>query len=308
MKTDHEQRTSLLSGEQVESVSQEIRLLIDQSATTLNQYGGITAQTVNIHMNAPSLEPKTVAATSPTSFPAVESKDGQARFRPPDTPIGVHWNTMPFADGPHYEVFLSEGSAMWLRVIPHLVPERDWSPADLLGCATRHGTVRLQPFSWNSLDYLRAEDGFGTYASVTPGDSETHSVAFAFETGEVWAIDTYLLNNSDKNQMSFREIANVFTKRLYDYRKFLDGLGILGPLDWVAGLEGVKGRKLLVPPENLTSPSPAGVCLSEAITARGTYLYEQLSTSALLPFFNRIFRKCGMQLPNYLIDLMQKSR
>jgi hypothetical protein len=37
---------------------------------------------------------------------------------------------------------------------------------------------------------LRAEDGFGVYARAHATDAETNYVAFVFENGQVWAIDT----------------------------------------------------------------------------------------------------------------------
>jgi len=303
MKTDHQLRSCSLSDEQVDRVKHEITLLIDESVTAVNQSGGITAHTVNIHVNTGPVQPTLVAA--PTRYVAAQPKDGEARFRLADQALGFHWDTL--TNGTEYEIFLSAGPAMWLRLMPKDVAERDWSAAELLSCATNHGSMSLQPFFWGNLHYLRAEDGFGTYSFVDPRDSETQSAAFAFGTGEVWSIDTYLLGLTD-GELYFRDIAKVFVKGLHDYGIFLKNLGVAPPFDWIAGLEDVKGRRLQVPPPpNHISLFPGSSCLSKIVTARGTYDLTQNAATALLPFFNQIFRKCSMRLPDYLLEIMRKS-
>jgi hypothetical protein len=308
MKTDHEQRTSLLSVEQVENVSEEIKLLIDQSVTALNQSGGITAHTVNIHVNASPVQPQTAPAKWPPPFPRVEAEDRQARFRPKDQPLGVYWSTIPLADAPDREIFLSKGPAMWLRVMPKTAIEKEWSAEELLTCATADGVSTLKPFVLGNLNYLRAEDGFGAYSFVNPLDSETRSVAFAFDTGEVWSVDTYLLAKS--RNLQFYEIAGIFKRSLHVYGEFLKNLGLKPPFDWIAGLEDVKGRSLRVPrPPNEVGLFIGSSCMSDVVTAYGSY-DRRLSSSAeaLMPFFNQIFRKCSMQFPDYLYEFMRISR
>jgi hypothetical protein len=307
MKNDHEQRTPLLSGEQVESVSQEIRLLIDQSVTAFNQSGGITAHTVNIHVNTAALEPKSAPATSP-QFPAAEPKQGQARFRSPDQRLGVHWSSLPFLERGDYDIHLSDGPAMWLRLMPKVVAESPLSFADLQSCAAMRGSITLQPFQWSNLSYLREEDGFGTYSIFGPRDSETTSVAFAFETGEVWSVDTSLLAISGQKNLYFETIARAFMPRLRDYGRFLENLGFKRPFDWIAGLDRIKGWRLQVPPPpNHMSISPGNPCLSDTIMVRGSYIPDQAPQVAIKPFFDQLFRKCGTQFPDHLSALFAAS-
>jgi hypothetical protein len=303
MKNDHEQRTSFLSGEQVESVSQEIRLLIDQSVTALNQSGGITAHTVNIHVNTAALEPKSAPATSP-QFPAAESKQGQARFRLPDQRLGVHWSSLPFGERGDYDIHLSDGPAMWLRLMPKSPLETPVSFEDLQTCATMRGSLSLQPFHWTNLSYLREEDGFGVYSMIQDGDSETRSIVFAFETAEVWSVDTGLLSSSGRKNLYFETMARTFPTRLRDYGRFLENLGSKAPFDWIAGVEGVKGWKLQVPPPpNHINVGPGNGSLSDVIVARGTYNSGQTSQLAIKPFFDQLFRKCGTRFPGHLQPL-----
>ena len=101
----------------------------------------------------------------PVDFIACEAKDGNARFRAPDQPLGLFWSILPFAESPDYEVFLAKGPAIWLRIMPHAT-SREWSHDELLNCG-RRPELPLQPLSWANLQYLRAEDGVAAYSTRT---------------------------------------------------------------------------------------------------------------------------------------------
>jgi hypothetical protein len=282
MKTDHEERASSMSDEQVD---RGFSLLINQSVTALSQSGGITAHTVNIYGPPPEQKAVSAVAKLTRGFTGAEPKDGQARFRLPDQALGLHWNTFPVPERVDREIALSIGSAMWLRLMPKVAPGKNWSVTELLDCAHRGGNISLQPFIWDDLRYLRAEDGFGTYSFSRYRDSSTTSVAFAFESGEVWSVDTSLFIDSYK-QLHFLAIARFFTARLQNYGVFLKNLGLEPPFDWIAGLEGVKGWRLQVPPPpNHVSIFPGNSCLTEIVSAHGTYDLTRTPVATLRPFF-----------------------
>jgi hypothetical protein len=75
--------------------------------------------------------------------------------------------------------------------MPPVDPGRKRASYELVQALNRG--VNLQPMIWPNLFSLRAEDGVGTCALLTSEAYETNSIAFAFQTGEVWAIDTWLL-------------------------------------------------------------------------------------------------------------------
>jgi hypothetical protein len=303
MKSGHELRGPSISDE---FASKAVGLLIDNSVTTLNQSGGITANSITINNYATPSKTESVPASSSKGFPAAEPKNGQARFRILDQPLGVHWNTIPYVDEPEQEIFLSAGPAMWLRAMPRFTPKRSWSADELLKCATR-GNIILQPFLWTTLHYLRSEDGFGTYSSNGIRASETNSVAFAFETGEVWSVDTSLLTIDNRKNLYFLEIAQALVKSLRNYSLFLQNLGEEPPFDWVAGLEGVKGWRLQLPtPHGRASAFAGNICLSDAVIANGTYDVNQTSGVALRPFFNQLFRKCATECPEFVKSFIEK--
>jgi hypothetical protein len=143
------------------------------------------------------------------------------------------------------------------------------------------------------MQYLRAEDGIGAYATINnlTNETQTNSVAFAFNTGEFWAVDTTVLQLANNRRIDFLSVARVLIQNLNRYGQFLQCLGIKSPFQWEAGMEGVKGWKLQVP------DAAAETCLSDLIEASGTYDLGQNPAETLRPFFNRMFQKCSMQLP-----------
>lgn len=147
MKRDHEQRTSPMKDNQVEEGAQ---LLIDQAVATINQSGGITAHTIRAHTiivhSSDHFEASATATVSPPKLPAVDPKDGEARFRSPGEPLGVEWRDLPFAISTAKNIFLSTGSAMWLRLMSPIDPAKTWSLRELKECAIGGGTLNLAPF------------------------------------------------------------------------------------------------------------------------------------------------------------------
>ena len=156
----------------------------------------------------------------------------------------------------------------------------------------------LLPFIDNSVNYLRAEDGMGIYFS-TDDEHQTTSVAFAFQTGEIWSVDTTLL--AYQKDVPFLE--DLYADRFQKYAHLLAGLGLEPPYHWIAGVTGVKDRRFQVP----LPPGRAQIMglrgpqfLSNNILEQGDYDGQQTPTNALLPFFNLIFDKCGVPRPDHL--------
>ena len=222
-------------------------------------------------------------------FKGAESKDGVARFRSAGEPIGVGSESPPF--GIERDIFLSPGPAMWLRLMPVVSPGMAWPSHKLKDHASRSG-ANFAPFyisfvNSSTLHFLRAQDGFGIYFAV--GAAETNSVVFAFRTGEIWSVDTGLLA-SCPDDLPELLIEKAYGERLQGYARFLQNIDISPPYHWIAGLIGVKNRRLEV--RNHSFPGP--LCLAEMISVEGLYSPEQMPETALHPFFERIFEECGI--------------
>jgi hypothetical protein len=173
MKTDHEQSATPIPDDRTTSGTQ---LLIDQSVSAINQSGGIAARTVNIYAGQPS-EPSAQPSTpQPVPFPGAQPMDGPARFRAPGDSIGIRDDPF-FLGNRNSSISLATGPAVWLRLMPPLDPGKRWTSYDLKA-VLGHG-LALQPFLWGSvygyggLYRLRAEDGVGSCALLSPEARET---------------------------------------------------------------------------------------------------------------------------------------
>jgi hypothetical protein len=162
-----------------------------------------------------------------------------------------------------------------------------------------NGKLWLEPLAWGDIGYIRADDGFGIYARYCETDTETNSVAFVFDTGEIWAIDTGMLSIAS-HAVYFGDIQTAMCSRLPHYRQFLHNLGIGPPFRWVAGLDGIKGRRLDVqyPGEGISRLGE--VFLNDRVVCTGPYDGTQEPQITLGPFFQEVFRKSSMAYPSNL--------
>jgi len=239
----------------------------------------------------------------PAIFPAMEAKDGPARFREPGESLGFEDESFRDTDR---EVFLKPGSAMWLRLMPSTDIGRTWAVRELKAAA--HGSSLLMPILHGAgYSPLRSSDGAGMFQadgdqSINGNRRETGSVAFAFKTGEVWSIDTYLLNYKS-NWIYQSDLEKAFCEALERYSEFLTKLGIEFPYHWKAGAVGLKGRNLGFPPppdKSWMFPEKGPICATDLIEAEGTIEFEQRASTALLPFFKQIFEECDKERPDYM--------
>jgi hypothetical protein len=232
-----------------------------------------------------------------TPFPAALEKDGPARFRDRGEPIGVRGGDLPFGLAPEVPVFLADGPAMWLRLMPRSATGRTW-PTHELRSKALSGSFDLRPFSEGQGSFgIRAEDGFGLCPSYVEDGNTATTLAFAFESGEVWSVDTDYLRYGQ----TIPFVEEIFVARLQSYARFLKSLGIEPPFKWSCGITGVKGYRVQVPvPNGQYRLGPGPQCLKDMIQASGTLDEDESAQSALYPFFKEIFDRCGIPRPGHL--------
>jgi hypothetical protein len=199
--------------------------------------------------------------------------------------------------GAEVPVFLANGPAMWLRLMPSSATGKTW-PYHELRSKALSGTFDLRAFSdGQGMFGIRAEDGFGMCPSYLENGTITTTLAFVFESGEVWSVDTDYLRYGQ----TIPFIEEIFVARLQGYVRFLQSLGIQPPYKWSCGMVGVKGYRLYVPvPNGHYRLGPGPLCLKDTIQKSGTVDGDESAQSALYPFFREIFDRCGVPRPNHL--------
>jgi len=246
-----------------------------------------------------------IAATQPPSptpaeFPKAEAKSGQARFRSRAEALGKEWSSTPFPRTPDRYISLSKGPAVWLRLFPTSDSGKRWASSELKTAVMPlgGGPLNLAPFSDdNHPFFIRAADGIGMCSYVAPAQTITNSVAFAFETGEVWSVDTALMTYF-RPGILYGEIEKLYVDRLPKYGRYIASLGLAPPFHWIAGISGTKGRTLRIPVPGFSPGIKTGPeCMAEDIVKEGDYDGQQSAAAALAPFFNEIYHACGLKRP-----------
>jgi len=208
---------------------------------------------------------------------------------------------------PSFSMNLEPGPSYWLRVMPKNDPGKSWSVDNLQIAARRQPMMQPLNRAWSGLGSLRGADGYGVYP--TGSDESTYGVGYIFKTGEIWSIDTFILQNAiyrtangDKNVIYLRE--DDFRESLKEYGMTLRLLGVDGPLQWIAGMEGVRGRAIDVPRQrggySSTLDTTRGSCMLDEVVVCGEYNPDEPNADVLRPFFERIYESCGQSRPDWL--------
>ena len=153
---------------------------------------------------------------------------------------------------------------------------------------------------YRDIGYLLSDDGFATYPVLSKSAEVTPCVSFIFESGEIWGVDAYLLNAAND---TIPLVIDHFATALDRYSRFLQHkLAVPGPYRWIAGIEGVKGRPLLVspPPGKFLVNNRWGSCLTDVLVGEGTHSPGAPTEESLRPFIAKVFAKCGVDQPDWI--------
>jgi hypothetical protein len=224
-------------------------------------------------------------------FTPMVSPEDSGNFRISSQPVGFSWNTY---GNPSRPIYVLLGSTIWLRVMPYEAQNRTWSIKELRDAIDRSGGS-LTPMIALDPQHLKEADGCGIYERTN--NSQTSSVAFAFESGEIWSMDSAILG-SFQQKLYMQFLLEKYTSALSRYAIFLQKLGISPPFQWIAGIDGVKNWELIteegyIPGKIFSGPT----CMSNRITKTGIFTPEESPKIVLRPFFEEICRKSGVDYP-----------
>ncbi len=218
--------------------------------------------------------------------------DRQSRFRASGEPIGL---IEVYRDEEFKELHLVERPSLWLRLMPTRPTNLRFTIPQLRQCVRPYGNVNGLPTISLGLGNplcVRSVDGYGTWDPAET-DEVAGSVAFAFTTGEVWVTDTRVLRLAEQDNyipLNQRQWATALEK----YTAFLGALGVDGPYRWIAGMDGISGRKIFHRGPGRSKQTLAGRCATDVVTAEGFHSPTTSPGSSLDPFFNAIFDACGL--------------
>jgi hypothetical protein len=238
----------------------------------------------------------TVAAPPP--FVPMAPKNGLARFRAKHDALGT---TQAFPlPGSEKDITLAEGPAVWLRVFPAIDSDyHRWAPTLRDSIRNQFSTLVIPLGSYASTyRFVTSADGFGMASMLTEATAE--AVTFVFETGEVWGINAFMLDNSGirATDQSTGIIPFAHTAIVEAFRNFTALLRrpmeVPTPYRWTLGMEDLKGRQLVVPTLNGAWSNPMGHCLVSEIVEEGSYEPGQSHYKCLRPFFEKLVSRCAL--------------
>ena len=125
---------------------------------------------------------------------------------------------------------------------------------------------------YTNVGFVRDADGFGVFGMM--GDrATTTAVSFAFDTGEIWSVNSYIINAmkpttgpGPRPGMLCPE--DRFKYAMHCFRVLLARLELRPPLRWIAGMEGIKGTGLFFCPPSgplFSDVAPHGSAVADTV-------------------------------------------
>jgi hypothetical protein len=239
------------------------------------------------------------------AFAEMQPADGSARFRARNEPIGVVEG--PFGMGEGHEVTLADGAAIWLRVMPDKAQPREWTIAELRNNVSSGGRVLLPLGSFSGSSRMRAVDGFGNVPAMSNHADRIPAAVVAFKSGEVWSVYCGPLSSIHQN---IPNMEPMFVECFIRCAAFLrDGLKISTPYRWIAGIEGLKGKKLhrIAPPGRSYWDQYTGPCLQDVVMDRGTLSGTDKVQLGLRPFFRKLYDAFGVERGDHMDEILTQQ-
>ena len=180
---------------------------------------------------------------------------------------------------------------MWLRMMPSNAHSRTRSTAELKKMLNH----QFVPLGINgrsvSTDELHGDDGYGIFVPL--GEAlTTPAVAYVFNTGEIWSVDTYTLGAAGQRGIFLENYRPAMEQYAAILKKHL---GFDPPYRCVVGMEGVSGRPVWLPHRQgrIFLQNPYGACAANIIKRELIYKDSDTPSHTLRPFFEDVLDKCG---------------
>jgi hypothetical protein len=224
-------------------------------------------------------------------FAETPAKIGRGLFFEEGEPLGLY----PGEDENYVMPFRS---IMYLRVIPRRPLERPLA-LDLL----RKNIGRFSNFAVVTGGVILENDYGVALLSPAGATSNLDSLSQYFRNGEIWGVNAEILREGDRGTVkwvSSLSLEEVFTNTLRQYVEFTQQVSKVAlPLKIIAGIEGVKERKLLHDGMPL---GQAGVMYEDNVTHEAVLNDVSVATQAefLMKFFEKVNDNGGVPRPRGL--------
>jgi hypothetical protein len=232
-------------------------------------------------------------------FPSIQPEAGFSRWPTFESTFGMR-DGLFSSDAPAGDLFMQWLPEMWLRLMPVSGPGRELRISALRDAVR---SFELLPMTvlmhGGTTNTFRPQNGAGAYLTSDPPQI-SQSVVAIFSTGELWATDSALIAAQGSREI-IPFVEPFYRKALGRYLDVMAGLGIDGPLRWIAGIRGIRGRPLVYPSTpNTAALSLGGACATDFVFREGVIESRDQAKNALSPFFDELFEQCGISRPKFL--------
>ena len=318
MKLAHESEATPLPGPAATGTDQ---VSVDQSVTSQNQLGGITAHIVNLNMSRSAesyqvaenafqmLTEYAIGTTTDTSLPAILPLDSPS-FVPPH---GEQLARTPSLDKNGLAsdfVYWHSGPSAWLRIIPH--SPKSYGHAPLMQVVER-SRYPLRPFGPSSYTQHFSNPRGVTVIGYDDQQPETIAtrIAHVLHSGEIWGLNKVLINGRANDSPDTWRIPWPALKRhledtLHNFLHFAEHeLHLESPITVVAGLALVRDAIFTREPSKwFTDPPKETRCLNDTIFRFWNVANFREQTSVPDSFYEAIFDACAL---DYRLELRAHS-
>lgn len=239
----------------------------------------------------PTLAPRTASTTRPSIF-----YDEQGVFGMVDQ--------HPFR--PELKLTVEKNANMYLRVIP-LTRQDPMTMHKCMEAARKSGLVPMLNEGARS-GFSFAKNEYGVAAVCTEGDGgKVFALSQIFKaTREIWGIDAFTILPQSRIPRPYDAVGcipdvfeTVFLRTLDNFLMVAKNhLMVEPPLEFIAGIEGAKGFKMVLPYRTITGvPFAGSISEDHVFYAEKLYDFGEDLESLLLPFFERVWEESALERP-----------
>lgn len=223
-----------------------------------------------------------------------EPLQGHSLFHPKDQPLGyVRSSLGSMLSQRDTETHMSEAPAIWFRIAPKYPIATKLKMEDLEKRVMRFVTLPLFG-SASGISMVRRADGWG--CGIMFDKPKMSVVCQVFTDGEVWAIDQFTLNETFDGMQDVISMPGFeISQSVETCEEFLSQLSVSYPLRFVIGIEGIRGRQLLV--SSGGSTRRRGACAEDRIEIERFINSPQDRIKALEDFIDELYQQCGVTRP-----------
>jgi hypothetical protein len=240
---------------------------------------------------------------TPEHHPVISVNDDGSSFLGPTETLGV--TRANRLSGETEDIILRSGASIYMRLWPKFPITNIFSNTEIMDVVT---TAQLRPmcgYGSGGWSYGRNRHGAFSYYDFRDTQNEAIGITQLFKTGEIWGVDTYLLNALAKSETRGHEkyipTGAVEREIRFTLANYLDAarnhIQLTPPLELRIGMTQMEDYELAVGSRWFMGGFVGRIFESTFEDISVIESYDESVEDILLPFFERIYDMAGEVRP-----------